>query len=136
MNLNQRTGTNDFKYLSLRYWQLNSSDRNVISIIDEIYLLKRVEAIGGQIFGLTENCEVAATALCFMIKSLSSGYMDMVGIYPVKNLKAEMEKDCFDKIMFLGFNVVCLSVDNAAANRKFFKEYFCDGVWKELFFSS
>ena len=135
MNLNQRTGINDFKYLRLRYSQLNSFDRNVILMIDEIYLSKRVEASGGQIFGLTENCEVAATALCFMIKSLSSGYKDMVGIYPVKNLKAETEKNCFDKVMLLlhevGFNVVGLSVDNAAANRKFFKDYLCDGVWKE-----
>ena len=59
----------------------------------------------------------------------------MVGIYPIKNLKAETEKDCFDKVMLLlhevGLNVVGLSVDNAAANRKFFKDYLCDGVWKE-----
>ena len=79
MNLNQRTGINDFKYLSLRCSQLNSVDRNVILIIDEIYLSKRVETSGRQIFGLTKNCEVAATALCFMIKSLSSKYKDIVG---------------------------------------------------------
>ena len=103
-------------------------------MIDEICLSKLVDASGGQIFGLTENCEVAATALCFMIKSLSSGYKEMVGIYPAKNLKAETEKDCLDKVMLLhevGFNVVGLSVDNAAANRKFFKDYLYDGVWKE-----
>ena len=136
MNLNQRTDINEFKYLSLRYSQLNSFDRNVILMIDEIYLSKRVETSGGQIFGLTENCEVAATALCFMIKSLSSGYNDVMGIDPVKNLKAETKKYCFDKVMLLlhevGFNVVGLSVDNAARNRKFFKDYLCDGVWKEF----
>ena len=125
MNLNQRTGINDFKYLSLRYSQLNAFDRNVILMIDEIYLSKRVEASGGQIFGLTENCEVAATALCFMIKSFSSGYKDMVGIYPVKNLEAETEKNCFDKVMLLlyevGFNVVGLSVDNAAGKQEIFQ---------------
>ena len=43
-------------------------------MIDEIYVSKRIEAAGGQIFGLTEDCEVASTALCFMIKSLSSKY--------------------------------------------------------------
>ena len=56
----------------------------------------------------------------------------MVGIYPVKNLKAETEKNCFDKVMLLlyevGFNVG-LSVVNAAANRKCFRDYFCDGMW-------
>ena len=30
----------------------------------------------------------------------------------------------------VGFNVG-LSVDNAAANRKFYKDYLCKGVWKE-----
>ena len=46
-------------------------------MIDEINLSKRMGVSGGQIFGLTENCEMAATALSFMIKSLSSGYKDM-----------------------------------------------------------
>ena len=31
-------------------------------MIDEIYVSKRIEAAGGQIFGLTEDCEVASTA--------------------------------------------------------------------------
>ena len=47
-------------------------------MIDEVYLSKRVEASGGQVSGLTDGCDVAATALCFMIKSLSSGYKDMI----------------------------------------------------------
>ena len=134
MNLDKRTGLDDQKYLQLRYSQLNAFDRNVILMIDEIYLSKRVEATGGQIFGLTENCQVAVTALCFMIKSLSSNYKDMVGIYSVKNLKAETQKQCFDKIMQLlhevGFNVIGISVDNAAANRKFYKHFLCNGTWR------
>ena len=81
MNLNKRTGINDLKYLKLRYSQLKSFDHNVLLMIDEIYLSKRVEATRGQIYGLTESCEVATTASCFMIKSFSSGYKDMAGIY-------------------------------------------------------
>ena len=103
-------------------------------MINEIYLSKRIEATGGHIIGLTDNCKIASTALCFMVKSLSSGYKDMVGIYPVKNLKAETQKQCFNKIMYLlheiGFNVVGVSVDNAAANRKFYKDFLCDGIRK------
>ena len=91
MNLDQRTGISDFKYLKLRYSQLNSFDRNVLLMIDEICPSKQVEASGGQVFGLTDSCEVATTALCFMIKSFSSGYKDMVGIYPIKDLKAETQ---------------------------------------------
>ena len=75
---------------------------------------------------MTESCAVAATALYFMIKSLSSGHQDMIRIYPIKNLKAERQKTCFDKVMLLvheiGFNIIGICVDNASAKRKFFKD--------------
>ena len=49
----------------------------------------------------------------------------MININSVRSLK------CFDKIMFLihevGFNVIGICVDNAAANRKFYKEFLCGG---------
>ena len=86
LNLNSKTGLDDEQYLRLRFSQLNAFDRNVIIMIDEIYLSKHNEASGGQLFGLTENCQIATTALCFVIKSLSSGYQDMVSIVSVKNL--------------------------------------------------
>ena len=35
-------------------------------MIDEIYFSKRIEATRGHILGLTDNCEIASTALCFM----------------------------------------------------------------------
>ena len=66
-------------------------------MIDEIYVSKRNEAAGGQIFGLTENSEVASTALCFMIKLLSSKYRDIVCIHPVRNLKADTPKNALTK---------------------------------------
>ena len=135
MNLDKRTGLDDAGYLKMRFSKLNAFDRNVLLMIDEIYLSKRVEASGSQVFGLTADCNVAATALCFMIKSLSSGYKDMVAMYPIKNLRAETQKACFDKVMALlyevGFNVIGISVDNAPANRKFFKEFLCGGALKE-----
>ena len=134
MNLNSKTGLDDAQYLQLRFSQLNAFDRNILLMIDEIYLSRRVEASAGQILGLTDISQVATTALCFMIKSLSSGYQDMVGIYPVKNLTATTQKDCFDRIVFLlhevGFNVVGLSVDNAATNRKFYRDFLCEGSLK------
>ena len=133
MNLDQRTGLDDSDYLNIRLSKLNFFDINVLLMIDEIYS-KHVESSGGQVFGLTESCAVAATALCFVIKSLSSGYQDMVGIYPIKNLKAETKKACFNKVMLLvheiGFNVIGICVDNASANRKFFKDFLCNDAWK------
>ena len=95
MNLGQRTGLDDSDYFNIRFSNLIFFDRNVLLMIDEIYLSKRVESNGGQVFGLIESCAVAATALCFMIKSLFNGYQDMVGIHPIKNLKAENPKSLF-----------------------------------------
>ena len=162
LNLDSKTGIDDKQYLTLCFSQLNAFDRNVIMMIDEIYLAKRVEASGGR---LTDNCQVATTGLCFMIKSLSSSYQDMIAIHSVRSLKAERlmmmimmmmmmmifysclvtllsicnvqfdrQKKCFDKIMLLlhevGFNVIGICVDNAAANRKFYNEFFCGGCWQ------
>ena len=98
MNLDQRTGLDDSDYLNIRFSKLNCFDKNVLLMIHEIYFSKRVESNGGQVFGLTESCAVAATALCFIIKSLSTGYQNIVGVYPIKNLKAETQKACFDKV--------------------------------------
>ena len=95
INLDQRTGLDDSNYLNIRFSKLNCFDRNVLLMIDKIYLLKRVESSGGQVFGWTKSCAAAATALCFMIKSLSSGYQDMVGIYPIKNFKSKNTKSLF-----------------------------------------
>ena len=92
MKLDRKNGLDDTQYLKMRFGQLNSFDRNVLLMIDEIYLSKRIEATRGEMFGLTEESEVATTALCFMIKSLSSNYQDMVAVYPVKKLKAETRK--------------------------------------------
>ena len=72
--------------------------------------------------------------LSFMIKSLSSSYQNMIGVHYVRSLKAETQRKCFDKIMLLlhevGFNVIGICVDNATANRKFYKEFFCGGCWQ------
>ena len=64
----------------VRNSSVNAFDRNVLLMINDIYLSKRVEASGSQVFDQTADCNVAATALCFIIKSLSSGYKDMVAI--------------------------------------------------------
>ena len=58
----------------------------------------------------------------------------MIGIHFVRSLKEETQRKCFDKIMLLlhevGFNVIGICVDNAAANRKFYKKFLCGGCWQ------
>ena len=88
MNLDKTNRLDDKTYLQMRYSQLNAFDHNIIIMINEIYLSNHIESTNGQIFGLTKYCQVATTALCFMIKSLSSECKDMVGIYPIKKLES------------------------------------------------
>ena len=92
MRLDHKSGLDDTQYLRMRYFQLNAFDRNVILLIDKIYVSKQIEAAGGQIFGLTEDCEVTSIALCFMIKSLSSKYRDVVCIHPREKFEGRDSK--------------------------------------------
>ena len=72
----------------MHFSKLNAFDRNIVIMINKIYLSKHIESSGNQLYSLTASCEVATTALCFMVKALSSGYRDMVGIFSVKKSKS------------------------------------------------
>ena len=126
------SGLDNTGYLKLRISQLNEQQRTVVLIIDEIYVAKRVEYSGGDVQGLTADGSVASTLLCFMIKSLTCKYKDVVAIYPMCKLTAEKQHDCFKQTMSLlsviGIRVVAVSVDNAAVNRKFYVDYLCNGA--------
>jgi len=81
--------------------------------------------------GLTLDCAVAATHLCFMVKSVVSKYKDLVGIYPMNKLTADKQYQYYLEVMSLlravNLNVVAISVDNASINRNFFVESLCGG---------
>lgn len=130
--VDSNSGLDNTSYLKLRVSKLNSFERNVLLIIDEIYIAKRVEYSAGEVHGLTSEGEVASTLLCFMIKSLVSKYKDLVAIYPMANLNAAKQNKCYNDakstIRKVGLNVVAVSVDNASTNRKFFIDFLCDGV--------
>jgi len=100
-------------------------------MIDEIYVAKRVEYVGGEVQGLTPDGSVASTLLCFMIKSVVGKYKDLVGIYPMSKLTAVKQYECYVEVMTLlrsvSLNTVAISVDNATTNRKFFIDCLCDG---------
>jgi len=129
--LDSTTGLDNASYLKLRASKLNEYDRNVILLIDEIYVAKRVEYSGGAVQGLTTDGSVASTLLCFMIKSLTTKYKDLVAIYPMSKLTADKQHACYQEVAALlrtvDVNVVAISVDNATANRKFFVDCLCGG---------
>ena len=74
--LNVNNGLNNASYLKLRIDKINEFQRNVVLMIDEVYVAKRVEYTGGVIQGLTLDGSVASTLLCFMIKSVVGKYKD------------------------------------------------------------
>jgi hypothetical protein len=132
--VNSNTGLDNMSYLKLRVSKLNEYERTVLLIIDEIYVAKRVEYSAGTVQGLTADGAVASTLLCFMIKSLASKYKDVVAIYPMANLTAAKQNDCYTEVIAnmnkAGLYVVAISVDNASTNRKFFTDFLCDGTLK------
>ena len=93
--LNSLTTVDNSAYLQLRVSQLNEPERTVTLIIDEIYIAKRVEYSSGGMQGLTADGSVASTLLCFLVKSLSSKYKDIVAIYPMDKLTAVKLSDCY-----------------------------------------
>ena len=127
-------GLDNSAYLKLRVDKLNAYERNVVLMIDEIYVAKRVEYAGGDVKGLTVDGSVASTLLCFMIKSVAGKYKDVVGIYPMSKLTAAKQHECYLEVMKLirsvSINVVAISVDNASTNRKFLVDCLCGGNLK------
>lgn len=113
-------------------FKLTEFERQVILIIDEIYVAKRIEYCAGEIQGLTADGSVASTLLCFMTKSACGKYQDLVAMYPMSNLTATIQHECLKEVMDLlhspAFTVVAISVDNASTNRKFFVDCLCDGI--------
>ena len=59
--LNCNTGLKNHTYLKLQTSKLNQFDMNVLLMIDEIYIAKRVEYARGEVQGLTADGEVAST---------------------------------------------------------------------------
>ena len=99
--LNSSDGLDNRSYLKLRVSKLNQYQRNVLLMIDEIYIAKRVEYSRGEVQGLTPDGSVATTLLCFMVKSLAGKYKDLVAIYPITNLTASKQYECYKEVVTL-----------------------------------
>jgi hypothetical protein len=129
--LSEENGLDTAAYLKLRIASLSELQRTVLLMIDEIYIAKRVEYSAGQVRGLTADGTVASTLLCFMIKSLTCKFMDVVAIYPMDKLTAAKQYECYQQVSSSlresSLTVAAISVDNAATNRRFLTDFLCKG---------
>ena len=103
--LDSSTGLDNSSYLNLRVSKLNKFDRNIVLIVDDIYIAKRVEYSAGEVQGLTPDGSIANTLLCFTVKSLTSKYKDIVVMYPMFKLTAAKQNDCYQQVAALVRNV-------------------------------
>ena len=130
--LNTDTGMDNSTYLRMRVSKLNEFEHKVVLMTDEIYITRRVEYSGGEVIGLTPDGSVATTLLCFMIKSLTSKFQDLVAIFPMNKLTADKQLECYNSVSTqlnsITLQLVAISVDNAASNRKFFVDCLCGGT--------
>ena len=118
------------KYLEARVFKLTEKQRIVTLMADEIHLSRRVEYVSGKFYGLKDD-NLAHTMLCFMVKSMSCNYKDVVSMYPIHKLDAGSQMKAFmstmEMLQKIGFKVLALSLDNYSVNRKMYTDM-CNGT--------
>ncbi|MCP4475159.1 MAG: hypothetical protein GY821_11480, partial [Gammaproteobacteria bacterium] len=121
------------RYLKMRYSKLAGMEENVVLIIDEVYIAKRIEysSAQGKLYGMTADSTIAGTMLCFMVQSICSKYKDIVAMYPTSKISSQKVNGAYSEVLLrlstIGFNVIAISVDNHSSNRKFFVDHLCGG---------
>ena len=121
---------NFLMYIKNKFKLLVQKDTTVSLLVDEIHLKPYFDYKGGNIVGLSDNRNEAATsAFAFMLSSVFSPYKDVVHVMPTKCLKAENLFDILKRIIIgleeIGFQVLSIITDNNAINKKAIS-YFCN----------
>ena len=104
-------------------------DTTISLLVDEIHLKPYIDYKGGNIVGLSDNSNKAATsAFAFILSSVFSQYKDVVHIMPNKCLKAENLFITVKHIMIIfveiDFQVLSIITDNNAINKKVFSFFY------------
>ena len=115
-------GEVDMSYLTTRVQHLQTEERNVILLIDEVYLSSKLEFRNGEMLGVTEDGTVAKTILSFMVRSIAGKYQDVVALYAVEKLNTEKLYNVFMHVLKQIsicnlYSLHGVSVDNHAVNR-------------------
>jgi hypothetical protein len=117
-------------YLTARFKTLLPREHLVTVMIDEVYCDKRIEFVGGKIYGLQDE-EATRTLLCYMVQSVAGKYRDMIAMVPIKKIDSSVLLSNFQKVVQclsdIGFDVVTVSTDGHSSNRKFYSKELCQG---------
>lgn len=110
------------KYLSNRMSKLEDDEKRVILMFDEIYVYQNLDFTNGAVVGLVTDANQSATSvLCFMIKSLKSGFSDVVAMVPLCGINLPILSDKFHTVLKVvvdcGFDVIAVVCDNHPVNR-------------------
>ena len=93
-------------YIKNKFKLLVQNDTTVSLLDDEIHLKLYFDYKGGNIVGLSDNNNEAATsAFVFMLSSVFSQYKDIVHVMPTKCLKAESLFDII-KHVIIGLSII------------------------------
>jgi hypothetical protein len=118
------------EYLRTRIKSLSQRERVSSIILDEVYSAKRIEYVNGQFYGL-ENSDITKTLLCFMVKSLSNKYEDIVAMVPLASISSQVIKSWWDRVLQvlteIGYDIVATLTDAHSSNRRFFTQDLCGG---------
>ena len=120
---------NFLMYIKNKFKLLVQKDITVSLLVDEIHLKPYLDYKGGNIVGLANNSNEAATsAFAFMLSSVFSKYKDVVHVMPTRRLKAENLFDIIRRLIIgleeIGFRVLSVITDNNAINKKAMS-FFC-----------
>ena len=110
-------------YINQKSKSLQTVDRTVTLMIDEIHLKPYFGYAGGSVIGSAfDSNEAATSAYAFMVGSVLSQFRDVVHIIPVKSIKAETLHNMIRRVIIglekIGLKVVCVITDNNAINSK------------------
>ena len=110
-------------YINQKFELLNSNDKTVSLLVDEIHLSSYFDYKGGGIVGAAYNTINAATsAFAFMISSIFSNYKDVIHVLPACKMDAQALFEIITKTVKslekVGFQVISVITDNNAINRK------------------
>lgn len=111
------------QYIKNKFYLLDSNDKIVSLMVDEIHIKPNLDYKGGNIVGGSNNStERATSAHTFMLNSVRSKYSDVAHILPVHTIKGEDLYTIIKKVIVglekIGFEVISVVTDNNALNKK------------------